>query len=139
MKTLLIDDDPTVVFFIELLFQRAGLADALTVLQSPAQAVAYLQQQVQAGTPPEVVLLDLNMPLMSGWDVLDAIKPLEASLLGRCVVYVCTSSLAPYDAARAQQYPLVERLLQKPLNQAGLQAIQERAAQHAQKRAASAG
>jgi CheY-like chemotaxis protein len=136
MKTLLIDDDSTITFFAERLFQRAGLADALTAFQSPADAVGYLQQQVAAGTPPQVILLDLNMPLMSGWDVLDAIKPLEAGLLGRCLVYILTSSLAPFDAARAKQYPLVERLLQKPLGQAELQTIQELAAQRANRGAA---
>ena len=129
MLTLLIDDDPTIIFFTERLFQRAGLADTLTSFQSPAQALVFLQEQVQAGAPPQVILLDLNMPLLSGWDVLDAFKPLEARLLGRCSVYILTSSLAPFDATRAQQYPLVERLLHKPLGQAELQTIQARAAQ----------
>ncbi|MEJ7663145.1 MAG: hypothetical protein WKG07_28185 [Hymenobacter sp.] len=75
---------------------------------------------------PHVVLLDLNMPLLSGWDVLEALKPLEARLLGRCVVYVLTSSLAPADAARARQYPLVAGFLDKPLNGAKIQAMQAR-------------
>lgn len=136
MKTLLIDDDPTITFFAERLFQRADLADALTAFQSPADAVGYLQQQVAAGTPPQVVLLDLNMPLMNGWDVLDALKPLEADLLGRCVVYILTSSLAPFDAARAEQYPLVERLLQKPLAPAELETIRAQAAERAHDRGA---
>ena len=129
MKTLLIDDDPTIAFFTERLFQRAGLADSLTCFQSPIDAIAYLEQQVRNGTPPQVILLDLNMPLMSGWDVLEALKPLEADLLGRCAVYILTSSLAPFDTARVKQYPLVGRLLHKPFNQTELQVIQEQAAQ----------
>ena len=128
MKTLLIDDDPTIAFFTERLFQRAGLAEDLTSFQSPGDAVRFLEQQVQAGAPPQVILLDLNMPLMSGWDVLEALKPLEAQLAGRCSVYILTSSLAPFDTARAQQYPLVERLLHKPLDQSELHTIQAQAA-----------
>jgi CheY-like chemotaxis protein len=64
MQTLLVDDDPTIIIFTERLFQPAGQAGDLTLFQSPANAVAFLREQVQAGTPPEVVLLDLNMPLM---------------------------------------------------------------------------
>jgi CheY-like chemotaxis protein len=41
------------------------------------------------------MLLDLNMPLMSGWDVLDAPKPLEWYLLGQCAICILTSSVAP--------------------------------------------
>ena len=131
MKTLLIDDDPTTAFFTERLFERAGLADDLTSYQSPAEALGFLEQQVRAGAPPQVILLDLNMPLMSGWDVLEALRPLEPALLEHCSVYILTSSLAPFDTARVQQYPLVERLLHKPLGQEALQTILERADQRA--------
>lgn len=129
MQTLLIDDDPTIVFFTQRLFQRAGLAEDLTSFQSPTEGVAFLKEQVEAGTPPQVILLDLNMPLMSGWDVLEALKPLEAALTGRCSVYILTSSLAPADKARSQQYPLVVRLLHKPFDQHELLAIQAQVAE----------
>jgi CheY-like chemotaxis protein len=94
---------------------------------SPVEAVAFLRQQAQTDSLPHVILLDLNMPLMSGWDVLDALKPLEPRLLGRCAIYVLTSSLAPTDRTRAREYPLVAELLHKPLSQAQIQAIHARA------------
>lgn len=125
MDTLIIDDDPTGIFLTTRLLRREGKpADVVTAFVSPAEAVAFLQQQGPTDAPPDVVLLDLNMPLLSGWDVLDALQPLEAHLLGRCVVYVLTSSLAPADAARARQYPLVAGFLHKPLDGAEIQAMQ---------------
>lgn len=124
MRTVLIDDDATGVFLTKRLFQREGLDEALTTFVSPVEAVAFLREQAVGGTLPQVILLDLNMPLMSGWDVLEALQPLQPHLLGRCAVYILTSSLAPADRNRAREYPLVAGLLHKPLDQDKIQAIQ---------------
>lgn len=124
MQTLLIDDDATMVFLTQRLFQRAGLDQTLTCFLSPVEAVAFLQQQALSDSSPYTILLDLNMPLMSGWDVLEALKPLEPHLLGRCVVYILTSSVAPADTSRAGEYALVAGLLHKPLRQDELHLLQ---------------
>ncbi|GAA4054128.1 response regulator [Hymenobacter glaciei] len=127
MDTLIIDDDPTGIFLTTRLLHREGQpTDVITSFVSPVEAVAFFQQQGPIDALPHVVLLDLNMPLLSGWDVLDALKPLEAHLLGRCVFYILTSSLAPADAARSREYPLVAGLLHKPLDGAEIQAMQAR-------------
>ncbi|TGE16276.1 response regulator [Hymenobacter elongatus] len=127
MDTLIIDDNPTGIFLTTRLLRRDGQpADVITSFVSPVEAVAFFRQQGPTDALPHVVLLDLNMPLLSGWDVLDALQPLEAHLLGRCVFYVLTSSLAPADQARARQYPLVAGVLHKPLDGMTIQAIQAR-------------
>ncbi len=127
MDTILIDDDPTGVFLTTRLLQREGQpADTVKSFLSPVDAVAFFRRQVLTGPLPHVVLLDLNMPLLSGWDVLKALQPLEAQLLGRCLVYLLTSSLAPADMARAKEYPLVAGLLHKPLDRTKIHAIQAR-------------
>jgi CheY-like chemotaxis protein len=123
MKTVLIDDDATTVFLTRRLFQREGLGEHLTAFVYPEEAVAFLQQQALSGTLPQVILLDLNMPLMSGWDVLEALKPLESQLRGHCAIYILTSSVAPADRKRAREYPLVAGLLHKPLDRAEIQVI----------------
>jgi CheY-like chemotaxis protein len=115
MHTVLIDDDFISVFLTEKLLKREGLGDVVRSFQSPQEAVGYLQQTLPAEVP-ELILLDLNMPLMNGWDVLEALKPYEEELTQRCFIYILTSSLALADTSRAKEFGLVTGLIHKPLD-----------------------
>jgi CheY-like chemotaxis protein len=126
MHTLLVDDDPTVIFLVKRLFQHEGLPDALTTFLSPVEALTFLRKQAPLGALPQVILLDLNMPVINGWEFLEALKPLEEQLRDQCLVYILTSSLAPTDTSRAKNNPLVAGLLHKPLDRHEIQAIQAR-------------
>ncbi|OUJ75138.1 response regulator [Hymenobacter crusticola] len=122
MQTLLIDDDFISVFLTEKLLKREGMGEAVRSFQVPQEAVSYLRQTLP-DHPPELILLDLNMPLMSGWDVLEALRPYETELLERCFVYILTSSLALSDTARAKEFAVVTGLIHKPLDSNQVRAI----------------
>ena len=125
MYTLLIDDDPIAIFFTERLLKHEGLSDTAASFQDPAEALDFLLKQITVGLVPQVVLLDLNMPLVSGWGFLDLLKHYEIQLQGQCLVYLLTSSTAPSDRARAEKHPLVAGLLHKPLDKLQIQQIRD--------------
>jgi CheY-like chemotaxis protein len=126
MQTLLVDDDPTVIFLVKRLFQHEGFAESLTTFLSPVEALAFLRQQAPLGALPKVILLDLNMPVLNGWEFLDALQPLQEQLRDQSLVYILTSSLAPTDTRQAQDSDLVAGLLHKPLDRHEIQAIKAR-------------
>jgi CheY-like chemotaxis protein len=128
MHTLLIDDDFISVFLTEKLLQREAFSANITSFQSPQQALEYVKQSIPDRIP-SIILLDLNMPLISGWDFLDALRPCEAQLEGRCVIYILTSSLAPMDKIKARDYSLVADVINKPLDRAKVQAIRTQVAE----------
>ena len=122
MDIVLIDDDVIGVFLTERLLKREGFTENITSFQSAEEALGFLQN---AGPHelPHVIFLDLNMPIMDGWDFLDALKPQENRLLGRSHIYILTSSLAHSDLARIEDFPLVAGLIHKPLDTVQIQAV----------------
>jgi len=122
MNTLLIDDDSISVFLTEKLLRQEGFANPILSFHSSQEALAHLLQ-LAPDELPAVIFLDLNMPIMSGWDFLEALRPHEQLLHGRCRIYILTSSLAPYDTARSQEFRLVAGLIHKPLDSMEIQNI----------------
>ncbi|GAB3290411.1 response regulator [Hymenobacter tenuis] len=122
MRIVLIDDDSTSIFLMRMLLQLEELADSVTSFQSGQEALEYLRQSPPEQRP-EIILLDLNMPVMSGWDFLEAVSAEASDLLSGCRIYILTSSLAQTDSLRAADNPLVTRLIHKPLDKAELKLI----------------
>ncbi|GAA4393764.1 response regulator [Hymenobacter koreensis] len=124
MHTILIDDNSTSVFLTELLLKREGFAQHIHSFGGAQEALDYLHETLPTRVP-DVIFLDLNMPLMDGWEFLDALEPYQEKLAQRCRIYILTSSLAPTDAVRAKDYPLVSGLVHKPVDSQMLRSIRE--------------
>lgn len=122
MDIVLIDDNSTSVFLTELLLKREGFAESIHSFLAAEDALSYLLQ-LQPAHVPDIIFLDLDMPVMDGWGFLEAIRPHASTLTQRCRIYILTSSLAPHDAIRAKEYPFVSGLIHKPVDSQMLQVI----------------
>ncbi|GAA4032322.1 response regulator [Hymenobacter glaciei] len=124
MKTYLIDDDSLAVYLTEQLLRAEGFSNCICTFRSAQEALDKLLGKKQR--VPQIVFLDLNMPLMNGWQFLDALTPYEEALRGNCHIYILTSSLALKDLEKSKQYELVAGLIHKPLDGEEIRAIQSR-------------
>ncbi|MVN74775.1 response regulator [Hymenobacter sp. HMF4947] len=122
MLTYLIDDDFISLYLAEHVLRIEDFTTDILLFSTAETALSSLVENL-AEQVPRVIFLDLNMPTMDGWGFLQALEPYVAALLGRCRIYILTSSLLPSDRARAQEYPLVSGMLHKPLDAAELPAI----------------
>jgi CheY-like chemotaxis protein len=114
MRILIIDDDPLSTFLTQTVITLAEPAHDITVLESGIKAL-----EVMTDAPgeaiPELIFLDLNMPIMDGWAFLDALAPIKEKLQGKCTIYILTSSLDIADTLRVEEYAIVSGLIHKPI------------------------
>jgi len=109
---LLVEDADVHVEFTRLAFESEGIGDALVVARDGEQAMAIIDER--ADRPPRLILLDLKLPGMSGFDVLQAVRAHASEQVRRTPVVVLTTSRAPADVRRA--YDLTANsFLRKPL------------------------
>ena len=119
---LLIDDDETTNFLNERLLSKMNLTDRIRVFKNGKQAFDYLynvsNQHYDGNTQdyfqPELILLDINMPVMDGFEFLDLYNRLDPDFRKNIVLAVLTTSTHPEDTVRAEKY--AARYVTKPLN-----------------------
>ncbi len=108
---VLIDDDDVSNMLAKNIIKRYIQLTEFTVFTKPEIALAFLQT-INA---PVVVLLDINMPTLSGWDVLEKIEKFPKQTLDLLNIYIVSSSVDTDDHDRAAGNPLVLGYLEKPI------------------------
>lgn len=123
---LLVDDDPTTNYLNRKLLTQLGVANhVLTALNGQeALATVHTHCQPASATCPNLILLDVNMPLMNGFEFLAAYRQLPVTQQQATVVVMLTTSLHPRDVARAQQLAITD-FLTKPLTAAKVQELMQ--------------
>ena len=108
---LLVEDADIHVEFTKLAFAREGLADVLRIARDGEAALALLDE---VDRPPRLILLDLGLPRMSGFEVLEAVRHHADPHVRRTPVVVLTTSRAPTDVQRAYEL-CANSFVRKPL------------------------
>lgn len=118
---MLVDDDPDDNYIHQLVIADWGQCTIVRVAENGTEALAYLANtQSPDYVRPEVILLDINMPGMNGFEFLEEYHKLPDNLKSNVVVMMLTTSLNPVDARRAGQFDEVTGYRNKPLTKAML-------------------
>ena len=110
----LVEDDPVHAFIAQKVLGMTGLVDQVMIFENGKKIYDFLVQlRLDQKIMPDLILLDLNMPIWDGWQFLDEAK--EINLLQDIPLYIITSSTDRSDRDRATQHLLSEFYLVKPL------------------------
>jgi CheY-like chemotaxis protein len=113
-SVLLIEDSPAARFLHASLIEEVNLTKNLYMAANGRDGLALFEKKAKAGIPPEIVLLDLKMPVMDGFDFLEAYKRKGYYHKYPTIIGVLTSSSNPRDIWQLQQIGIA-RYIPKPL------------------------
>lgn len=118
---LLVDDDEISNFIHKRVILSADPDAVVTEIQSSVQAIAFLNERVRSGEAlPDFLFIDINMPELNGFDILQEIQKTMESHLPNMKVYMVSSSLYDRDKERAMQFSFVCGFIEKPLSKQGI-------------------
>jgi CheY-like chemotaxis protein len=129
-KVLCVDDDSISLTISKLLLKRTGFANHVLTAIDGNDALHFLDEFFKNNTSPaeeapNLILLDINMPVMNGWEFLDAFIQQFADKLQNTKVVILSSTIDPEDFARAKKYSIVAQFLSKPLSVESLLELKE--------------
>jgi CheY-like chemotaxis protein len=110
---LLVEDAEVHVAFARLAFEREGMVEDLRVVRDGESALRLLEDDPDR--PPRLILLDLGLPRMSGFEVLEAVRHHDNPRVRRTPVVVLTTSRAPGDVRKAYEL-CANSFVSKPLD-----------------------
>ncbi|MDB5247978.1 MAG: cheB 1 [Segetibacter sp.] len=122
---MVVDDAEIDRYMAEKIMTKYKFAEEVITVESAMDALEYLtSHQNMPDSLPCLILLDINMPEMSGFDFLDEYAKLPELVKRKCIIVMLSSSMLPEDHERAMLSPYVCDFLDKPLNPVKLQTVQ---------------
>lgn len=110
----IIEDEPTHLFITKKMVEMSGIVENIMVYKNGKEAYDKLKAIfLNNETLPEIILLDLNMPIWDGWQFLDEFTKIPIKT--KIIFYILTSSNSEDDKKRAETYNLNDNYLVKPI------------------------
>ena len=119
----LIDDNETCNFLTEHTLKLSNFCSETRSFTKAQEALAELEALVERGAFPDIIFLDLSMPVLDGWGFLQAYNKFPEELKETCTLYILSSSIHESDAKRAAVNEDVRDFLSKPLTKMQIEVI----------------
>ena len=120
----LIDDDPVYAKLVSMLVKHKGFCSKLEVLENGKKGLERFVELLENNEPlPEIILLDINMPIMNGFEFLSQFALLTPQQKNKTTIYMVTCSIEESDKKKAMAYEEVEGFIIKPMNDDDLKKV----------------
>ncbi len=114
----MIDDDEVYQFIFRRQVEISNLASKIHIFPNGQKGLEYLSKALKdTDSLPQYIFLDINMPIMDGWQFLEAFSALKKELSKDICIYLVTSSIDERDIEKATHFVDVKEYLIKPISE----------------------
>ena len=111
-----IDDDAIYQIIVNKIIQRSEMFSAVSSFKNGRIAIDALQETLDKDTAlPDIILLDINMPIMDGWEFMEEMALMKSKFNKQVTVYIVSSSISIEDKNRSKTYADILGYLSKPV------------------------
>lgn len=129
-QILCIDDDPITLMLSRKVIEKSSFSDEIITAQNGEEALLYFNtlkyNKAKIVKKPQLIFLDLNMPVMGGWEFLDYFTSPAYDEFNSVNVIVLSSTINPEDLLKAKKYPIIKDFLSKPITKAMLEYLKNK-------------
>jgi len=113
---IIIDDSKLDCFIAEKIIKNTGKSESVRSFLQAKEAIDFIAKTPQADENSRtIILVDIQMPVMNGFEFVEAFEKLPPDITTHYTIYVISSSINENDIHKLQQYPSVKQFLNKPL------------------------
>jgi CheY-like chemotaxis protein len=122
----IVDDENINQFIVTTIIKNIDNKITVLTYKNGEDAIESLKKLVsQKSSIPDIILLDINMPVMNGWQFLDEYVKIKSQIDKKIAIYILSSSSNPEDKKKAKTYTEIHDYLSRPLDPSTLKKIIE--------------
>jgi CheY-like chemotaxis protein len=112
---LIIDDDEINNFIAGKLIKKVQENTIVSTCLNGLEGINFIKDKIKSDNFPDIIFLDINMPIMNGWEFLDLFAELKSEMNKEVIINMLSSSVYNEDIEKAKIYPDVNKFISKPL------------------------
>ncbi|NRT10786.1 response regulator [Flavobacterium sp. 14A] len=115
-KIWVVDDDRIYKTIIKKIIDKSAMFSDTTTFSNGKEAISALKDAISnKDILPDIVLLDIEMPVMDGWGFMEEFALIKENIPPRLIIYISSSSIAIEDKLKAKNNPNIVGYMSKPI------------------------